>query len=192
MWHQVSASMHSPLFVELKLALLSLLCVQLRRSCRGAVLRWTHSCAGELSAGSLERDSQISSQPVQVAAELKRVRPIEIVRPCFRPWRGGVLSLHKVVERLRLLLPPTFEGLEKVEVSSGSHCAYARRCTGSSRADAGLCSWRSLCARPVQADQQRPAAGSCGCQHCYPLHLCRRGHSRCVLATLCCLCLCTH
>ena len=50
----------------------------------------------------------------QVAAELNRVRPIEIVRPCFRPWRGGILSLHKVVERLSLLLPATFEELRVV------------------------------------------------------------------------------
>ena len=50
----------------------------------------------------------------QVAAELNRVRPIEIVRPCFRPWRGGILSLHKVVERLQQLLPATFEELTTV------------------------------------------------------------------------------
>ena len=50
----------------------------------------------------------------QVAAELNRVRPIEIVRPCFRPWRGGILSLHKVVERLQQLLPATFEELNMV------------------------------------------------------------------------------
>ena len=47
------------------------------------------------------------------------MRPIEIVRPCFRPWRGGILSLHKVVERLRLLLPATFEELDKVGAAQG-------------------------------------------------------------------------
>ena len=50
---------------------------------------------------------------MQVAAELNRVRPVQIVRPCFQPWRGGVLSLHKVVERLQSILPPTFEELDK-------------------------------------------------------------------------------
>ena len=50
----------------------------------------------------------------QVGRELNRVKPIEILRPCWRPWRGGVLSLHKVVERLQSLIPPTFEELDQV------------------------------------------------------------------------------
>lgn len=50
----------------------------------------------------------------QVGKELNRVKPIEILRPCWRPWRGGILSLHKVVERLHSLIPATFEELDQV------------------------------------------------------------------------------
>jgi len=47
----------------------------------------------------------------QVAAELARVAPIQLLRPNMQPWKGGVLSLDPVVERLRHLLPATFEEL---------------------------------------------------------------------------------
>ncbi|DBA83714.1 TPA: hypothetical protein ACH3X1_006252 [Trebouxia sp. C0004] len=47
----------------------------------------------------------------QVAAELARVAPIQLLRPNMQPWKGGVLSLDPVVERLRQLLPATFEEL---------------------------------------------------------------------------------
>lgn len=42
--------------------------------------------------------------------------PINLLRPSCRPWTGGAISLHAVVERLRDLLPPTFEELEKVRL----------------------------------------------------------------------------
>lgn len=48
---------------------------------------------------------------LQVAAELARVAPIQLLRPNMQPWKGGVLSLDPVVERLRQLLPATFEEL---------------------------------------------------------------------------------
>jgi hypothetical protein len=51
---------------------------------------------------------------MQVARELSRVAPINLLRPSCEPWTGGVVSLHAVVERLRDLLPPTFEDLKKV------------------------------------------------------------------------------
>ncbi|DBA83715.1 TPA: hypothetical protein ACH3X1_006252 [Trebouxia sp. C0004] len=47
----------------------------------------------------------------EVAAELARVAPIQLLRPNMQPWKGGVLSLDPVVERLRQLLPATFEEL---------------------------------------------------------------------------------
>lgn len=50
----------------------------------------------------------------QVAAELSRVAPINLLRPSCRPWTGGAVSLDAVVHRLRDLLPPRFEDLEKV------------------------------------------------------------------------------
>ena len=50
----------------------------------------------------------------QVARELSRVAPINLLRPSCRPWRGGAISLHKVTARLRDLLPPTFEDLDTV------------------------------------------------------------------------------
>lgn len=49
----------------------------------------------------------------QVAAALSEKAPIDFLRPSLEPWRGGLLSLEGVVERLRELLPPTFEGLER-------------------------------------------------------------------------------
>ncbi|KAK9908328.1 hypothetical protein WJX75_006132 [Coccomyxa subellipsoidea] len=51
--------------------------------------------------------------PEQVAAELSRVAPINLLRPSCRPWTGGAVSLDAVVHRLRDLLPPRFEDLEK-------------------------------------------------------------------------------
>ncbi|KAL3138940.1 hypothetical protein ABBQ32_005753 [Trebouxia sp. C0010 RCD-2024] len=47
----------------------------------------------------------------QVATELGRVAPIQLLRPNMQPWKGGVLTLDPVVERLRQLLPATFEEL---------------------------------------------------------------------------------
>ena len=49
----------------------------------------------------------------QVAQHLRASPPIELLRPCFQPWRGGLLSLDAVVERLAQLLPPTCEELER-------------------------------------------------------------------------------
>ena len=37
--------------------------------------------------------------------------PIQMLRPNLQPWKGGVLSLDPTVERLRQLLPATFEEL---------------------------------------------------------------------------------
>lgn len=51
--------------------------------------------------------------PEQVVEELTRDRPLALLRPCLQPWKGGVLSLHKVVERLEELLPPTFDQLQR-------------------------------------------------------------------------------
>ena len=51
--------------------------------------------------------------PRQVAAELSRDPPLCLLRPSTAPWQGGLLSLDPVVERLRGLLPPTFEELER-------------------------------------------------------------------------------
>ena len=50
--------------------------------------------------------------PDQVAAELGRVPPITLMRPNYRPW-AGVMSLEGVIERLREVLPPSFEDLER-------------------------------------------------------------------------------
>ena len=44
--------------------------------------------------------------------------PIYLLRPSCRPWTGGAISLCAVVERLRELLPPTFEELGKVRALS--------------------------------------------------------------------------
>ena len=37
--------------------------------------------------------------------------PIQLLRPNMQPWKGGVLTLDPVVDRLRQLLPATFEEL---------------------------------------------------------------------------------
>jgi predicted acylesterase/phospholipase RssA len=67
----------------------------------------------------------------RVAQELSAVPPIQLLRPCWEPWRGGVLSMDAVVERLRDLLPPTFEDLERdfavgVVDSEGNHVLIDR------------------------------------------------------------------
>ncbi|KAK9798167.1 hypothetical protein WJX73_004204 [Symbiochloris irregularis] len=49
--------------------------------------------------------------PDQIAYELCHLPPIQRLRLSLRPWRGGIFSLHKVVERLHELLPATFEEL---------------------------------------------------------------------------------
>ena len=54
------------------------------------------------------------SNVMQVAEELSRVAPIYLLRPSCVPWTGGVISLAAVVERLKDLLPPTFEDLNTV------------------------------------------------------------------------------
>ncbi|CAK0784113.1 hypothetical protein CVIRNUC_007316 [Coccomyxa viridis] len=56
--------------------------------------------------------------PRQVAEELSRVAPIYLLRPSCVPWRGGAISLSAVVNRLKDLLPPTFEDL-KTEFAVG-------------------------------------------------------------------------
>ncbi|GBF93910.1 hypothetical protein Rsub_06159 [Raphidocelis subcapitata] len=51
--------------------------------------------------------------PLEVAQHLRRSAPIQLLRPSWAPWRGGLLSLDGVIERLAQLLPPTFEDLER-------------------------------------------------------------------------------
>lgn len=51
--------------------------------------------------------------PQHLAEELTRDPPLLLLRPCLQPWRGGILSLHKVVKRLEGLLPPTFDQLQR-------------------------------------------------------------------------------
>lgn len=51
--------------------------------------------------------------PEQVAEELTRDPPLRLLRPGFVPWRGGLFSLHRVIQRLDELLPPTFDQLER-------------------------------------------------------------------------------
>ena len=51
--------------------------------------------------------------PRQVAAELSRDPPIQLLNASRAPWQGGLLSLDPVIERLRDLLPPNFEDLER-------------------------------------------------------------------------------
>lgn len=64
--------------------------------------------------------------PAQLSRELRRVAPVQYLRPSLRPWRG-LASLDGVVERLRDLLPATFEELEMefavgvVDASTGRH-----------------------------------------------------------------------
>lgn len=50
--------------------------------------------------------------PKQAAMELSRVPPIQLLRTSRNPMKGGLLSLDGVIERLRDLLPPTFEDLK--------------------------------------------------------------------------------
>ncbi len=62
----------------------------------------------------------------QVARHLSQQPPASLLRPSLAPWQGGVLSLEGVVERLRELLPPTFEELERefavgVVTADGEH-----------------------------------------------------------------------
>jgi len=64
--------------------------------------------------------------PKQVAGFLSEKAPIQLLQPSFEPWRGGVLSLDGVVQRLAELLPPTFEDLERdfavgVVTADGEH-----------------------------------------------------------------------
>ena len=58
----------------------------------------------------LNRRLAVIGHAVQVAAELSRVPPLELLVPCRQPWQG-LLSLERVVDRLQALLPPTFEEL---------------------------------------------------------------------------------
>ena len=46
------------------------------------------------------------------AAELSAVPPLARLRPCGTPW-AGLMSLDAVIARLRDLLPPTFEDLDR-------------------------------------------------------------------------------
>ncbi|KXZ47273.1 hypothetical protein GPECTOR_36g125 [Gonium pectorale] len=64
--------------------------------------------------------------PRQVAKHLSEQAPAELLRPSVSPWRGGALSLDGVIARLRDLLPPTFEELERefavgVVTADGQH-----------------------------------------------------------------------
>lgn len=61
-----------------------------------------------------------------MAQLLSEKPPIQFLKPSLEPWRGGLLSLEGVVDRLRELLPPTFEGLERdfavgVVTTDGTH-----------------------------------------------------------------------
>ncbi|MEW5304671.1 MAG: hypothetical protein WDW36_007265 [Sanguina aurantia] len=51
--------------------------------------------------------------PRQVAMQLSRDAPIQMLQLSMQPWRGGALSLQGVIERLRDLLPPRFEDLQR-------------------------------------------------------------------------------
>lgn len=51
--------------------------------------------------------------PEQVAYELSRDPPLALLKASSQPWRGGIISLERVVERLQELLPPRFEDLER-------------------------------------------------------------------------------
>jgi predicted acylesterase/phospholipase RssA len=62
----------------------------------------------------------------QVASFLSEQAPIQLLQPCFEPWRGGLLSLDGVIARLSELLPPTFEELQRdfavgVVTADGQH-----------------------------------------------------------------------
>lgn len=45
--------------------------------------------------------------------QLSRDPPIQMLQLSSQPWRGGALSLQGVIERLRDLLPPRFEDLQR-------------------------------------------------------------------------------
>ncbi|GIL57044.1 hypothetical protein Vafri_12282 [Volvox africanus] len=64
--------------------------------------------------------------PRQVASHLSDQTPASLLRPSLAPWRGGALSLDRVISRLKDLLPPTFEDLHRefavgVVTSDGRH-----------------------------------------------------------------------
>jgi hypothetical protein len=64
----------------------------------------------------------------KVARELSRSAPFDFLKLCIPPVQNGsvsVISLHMVVDRLRDLLPPTFEELEKVRTVR-KHVGLAR------------------------------------------------------------------
>lgn len=90
----------------------------LRDSVRGIMGTSAGALAGSLYAAGLS--------PAQLSRELRRVAPVKYLRPSLRPWRG-LASLDGVVERLRDLLPATFEELEMefavgvVDASTGRH-----------------------------------------------------------------------
>uniref|UniRef100_A0A7S0WPM6 Patatin n=1 Tax=Chlamydomonas leiostraca TaxID=1034604 RepID=A0A7S0WPM6_9CHLO len=64
-------------------------------------------------------------KPHEVAEHLSSTPPISFLRPSLAPWRGGLLSLDGVVERLRELLPATFEELN-MELAVGVVTADGR------------------------------------------------------------------
>ncbi len=49
----------------------------------------------------------------QVAAELSRTPPAQLLRPSLTSWQGGLLTLAGVIARLAEVLPPTFEDLQR-------------------------------------------------------------------------------
>jgi hypothetical protein len=65
----------------------------------------------------------------QVAEELSRVAPIYLLRPSCAPWTGGVISLTAVVDRLKDLLPPTFEDLNTVRSAAHASLPGYALCT---------------------------------------------------------------
>lgn len=52
--------------------------------------------------------------------------PVYLLRPSCAPWTGGAISLAAVVERLKDLLPPTFEDLNTVRPHT-PHLALTRQ-----------------------------------------------------------------
>ncbi|KAG2446400.1 hypothetical protein HXX76_000985 [Chlamydomonas incerta] len=64
--------------------------------------------------------------PLEVAKHLSDQTPASLLRPSVAPWRGGALSLDGVISRLRDLLPPRFEDLQRefavgVVTAEGEH-----------------------------------------------------------------------
>ncbi|PNW76990.1 hypothetical protein CHLRE_10g417750v5 [Chlamydomonas reinhardtii] len=64
--------------------------------------------------------------PLEVAKHLSDQTPASLLRPSAAPWRGGALSLDGVISRLRDLLPPRFEDLQRefavgVVTAEGEH-----------------------------------------------------------------------